>query len=266
MTADRHVAGHLAVVGVHIVDSKTHAFEPIPLEQVAPAGDDKDAVTPVADAVAHHLGAGRVPDRNAVAGFGGSDIAQADDQVALNHGLRRSVQVDAIKIVLEAVGRDHRPGRGPLDENAGVHGLEVAPGATDLQALDGSLGGLDRNHAAGAISLDHRARHALQGDALVQPDRPGMNAGLQDQDIALGRCRDRVPQVAATGLHRPLSRPGRPRRGESHGESNPGPSLVTLTIMLTAVQQADGRAFPCAWRGRTRCRNTSGPPDVRRQR
>jgi hypothetical protein len=44
-----------------------------------------------------------------------------------------------------------------------------------------------------------------------------MNAGLKDQDIALGRCRDRVPQVAATGLHRPLSRPGRPRRGESHG-------------------------------------------------
>ena len=89
MAADGHVAGHLAVVGVHVMDSETQALEPVALEQIAPAGNHEDAVTPIPDAVADDLGVRRVPDRDAVAGFGGSDIPQADDQVAPDLGCRR---------------------------------------------------------------------------------------------------------------------------------------------------------------------------------
>ena len=112
----------------------------------------------------------------------------------------------------------------PLDENAGIHGLEVASGATDLQPHDRGLGGQDRYDAAGAVSLNHRAWGALQDDAFVQRDRPGMNAGLEDQNIALGRGRNRLPQFTAAGRYRPLSRPDGTRHGESHSESGPYPT------------------------------------------
>ena len=107
-------------------------------------------------------------------------------------------------------GRTRQAGEAPRRHTVPLRqGLRVSLGAPSVSVAEttaaavphGSFGGQDRNHAAGTISLDHRAGHTLQGDALVQPDRPGMDAGLEDQDIALGRCRNCVLSHALPEQH-----------------------------------------------------------------
>ena len=197
MVAARAVADHPAVVGVHVVDRETQVRERVVLERVARADLDEDAVAAMADGVADHFGAGGVPDRNAVAGFGQAQVLAPGDDVVAHDRTCSAVQVDAEQVVDQVVVVDLGPRRRLPHQDRRVHRRQVEAGAGDLQAVHAHVRRRHGDHAAGARAGQHGAVVAGQRERPIEDDRTGMAPGRQANRIAWrGRVDHRLQRRA----------------------------------------------------------------------
>ena len=94
--ACRDVAAHLAVVGVHVVDGKSHIAEMVAAENVAATGDREYPVAAKRYVVVFDSRPGRIPDRYAVTRLVDATLPQAHDPVAARHGVLGAMQIDAV--------------------------------------------------------------------------------------------------------------------------------------------------------------------------
>ena len=108
MIADRDVAAHFAVVGVHVMDRKPHLLEAIVDEAILAAGNREDAVAAVAESILGDGDIGRIPERHAVAGLIEAAVAHAFDHVAQDARTRGAMDIDAEQVSLEAIVLDQR--------------------------------------------------------------------------------------------------------------------------------------------------------------
>ena len=81
MIANRDVAAHFAVVGVHVMDRKPHLIEAIVDEAILAAGNREDAVAAVAESILGDGDIGRIPERHAVAGLIEAAVTYTFDHV-----------------------------------------------------------------------------------------------------------------------------------------------------------------------------------------
>ena len=212
MAADRHVAGDLAVVGVHVVDRKAQ-LRTFPRNRFCRLVTHEDAVAPVRMSL--------LPTTFAPGAF----QTEMPLPASVSWRSRRPmIRLRSHDLSALRAGRRHkdcsragwpRPARGcrPFDENAGVHGLEAGPGAADLQAPDDASAAWIVTTLPLPFPWITAPARRLQDDLAVEPTGPAWSPGARRRTSPVGRGLDRGCRSPAR-RHVDRGRRGRPRRGE----------------------------------------------------
>ena len=196
------------------MDREAQIREAVADEDVVAAGVDEDAVAPEPDRVVANLGAGRVPQIDAVAARVHPLVVAAGDRVVRHHGVAGAVDVDAVEVGDQDVVANPRVPRllGELD--AGVDGLVRRAGAAHGQPGDRAVGRIDGQHAAGAAAIDHRSVAPGDHQGPVDGDRPPVGTGAEPKRVSrLGRG-DGLGKRPRSRRHDHFGRRGRSPRNE----------------------------------------------------
>src|SRR5262245_2155741 len=114
--------------------------------------------------------------------------AQPFNLIVDDPGARRAMHVDAEQVSYQTVVLDRRALGGLLEENSGIHRLEITARSADSNAADSNVGRSDRDDVALATAIEHRARASIQHQRSIDPDRTIVFARSKLDDVALTRA------------------------------------------------------------------------------
>ena len=269
------VALETVVVRVHVVQAVADALDVVVAHLGAVDEREVHAVARVADRVARHDVAGRVPDVDAVAALvlvqrrprtarprrawptdengsiGCRTVSRAEDRVALDAHAVGLADVHAVQRIVDAVVDDHGAVAGDVDGRVVL--AEVEAGPADLEAVDRDVG---RAHGDG-VRLRRRPRRcapgvAVQADGTVDHERPA---------ILPRRHRDRGPRRRCRQGAAPARTCDRRLDGTS-GVGELGTRRVRESGLGPGLAAGSAGAVPARPRRRAasaRWRATSGP-------
>ena len=113
------------------------------------------------------------------------------------------MDIDSEQVSFEAIVFDQRPFRGLLEENSGIHRLQIVARSPDGHAADRDIRRRHRDDIAGTAAVEHRTRPSRQYDAPIDPDRAFVVARREFDDVAVLRpVQHRLQRLFRSSLQR----------------------------------------------------------------
>ena len=258
--ADRDVAAHFAVVGVHVMHREPHLLEAIVDEAVLAAGNREDAVAAVAEGILGDGDIGRIPERHAVAGLIEASALHAFDDVAQDARTRRAMDIDSEQVAFEAIVFDQRPLRGSSRGNT--------PESIVCRSWPDPRMVTPRIVTSGAVTVttlpapppsSTAPGRPAQYNAPIDPDRAFVFARRKFDDVAILRAvQHSLQRLLRNSLQRLRTGEARaPAAKIAAGMMRKKQSTCRSCLKPSWARRTCGPSFPCAWHDRTMSNSTS---------